>query len=96
MDRKQVRLDYPDVPPMITVIGRRKQPIYLPAELVMGNELEPRVREMLPQIASFSPKTRFDAVQKIKDFLIPGKSVHGFCFRRPQLKKKVISGQKHK
>lgn len=39
----------------------------------MGNELDPRVREMLPSIASFPPKVRYDSIQMVKDFLIPGK-----------------------
>jgi len=71
-EQKGVKLKYPRMSPMIVVLGRRKQPIYLPPELVMGNELDPRVREMLPQIASFSPQVRNDAIGKIKDFLIPG------------------------
>jgi len=44
----------------------------LPAELVAGNELDPRVREMLPQIASYKPDVRNKALEKIKAYLIPG------------------------
>jgi hypothetical protein len=37
---------------MVVVLGRHDRKIFLPAELVSGTELEPRVREMLPKIAS--------------------------------------------
>lgn len=57
---------------MIAVLGRNKQTIYLPAELVTGNELDPRVREQLPKVASFRPERRTRAIEKIKAFLIPG------------------------
>lgn len=32
MNKKKVHLEYPNVPLMITVMGRRKQSIHLPAE----------------------------------------------------------------
>lgn len=70
---KNVILQHPDAKPMIKVKGRRQnQDIFLPPELVTSVELEPRVREMLPLIASYKPDKRFDALQKIKQFLTPG------------------------
>lgn len=69
---KGVVLAWPNAKPMVAVEGRQNMTIHLPAELVMGNELEPRVREMLPQIASFSPAIRNAAVDKVKAFLKPG------------------------
>jgi hypothetical protein len=59
-----------DIP--VVVLGRNKQTIHLPAELVTGNELDPRVREQLPKVASFQPERRTKAIEKIKAFLIPG------------------------
>jgi hypothetical protein len=69
---KGIDLQWPNEKPMIEVEGRQNSKIYLPAELVSGNELEPRVREMLPQIASFSPEVRNRAIDKVKTFLRPG------------------------
>jgi hypothetical protein len=57
---------------MVEVPGRCDSKIFLPPELVMGNELDPRVREQLPQIASFNPKERDEAIDMIKSFLVPG------------------------
>lgn len=57
---------------MIECLGRRKQPIFLPAELVCGDELDRRVKEMLPSVASFTPEKRNEAIEEIKAFLIPG------------------------
>ena len=45
--RKNIVLQYPNVRPMIECLGRRKQTIFLPAELVCGDELDRRVKEML-------------------------------------------------
>lgn len=70
--RKGTVLKWPSAKPMVAVEGRQKSTIYLPAELVMGNELEPRVREMLPQIASFKPEFRERAITKVYSFLKPG------------------------
>jgi len=70
--QKGVHLEFPDAKPMIAVEGRRRQTIYLPPELVAGNELDERVKEMLPQIASFTPEVRNAAVEKVKAFLTPG------------------------
>ena len=57
---------------MVVLRGRRDQNIFLPLELVSSTELEPRVREMLPLIASYSPEKRYGAIQKMKEFLKPG------------------------
>jgi hypothetical protein len=70
--RKGIELKYPDAKPMIAVLGRRNQTIYLPAELVAGNELERRVKEQLPMIASYRPEARNAAIDKIRSYLIPG------------------------
>jgi hypothetical protein len=70
--RKNVELKYPNAKPMIAVLGRRNQTIYLPAEMVAGNELERRVKEQLPMIASYKPEARNVAIDKIRSFLVPG------------------------
>ena len=70
--KKGVDLKYPDKTPMVVVLGRRDQKIFLPAELVTGNELDASVRQKLPQIASFKPEVRNEAIEKIKVFLTPG------------------------
>ena len=70
--RKGIDLKYPDAMPMIAVLGRRNQTIFLPAELVAGNELERRVKEQLPMIASYKPETRNAAIEKVRSFLVPG------------------------
>jgi hypothetical protein len=72
LKRKNIALKYPDARPMIAVLGRRNQTIYLPAELVAGNELERRVKEQLPMIASYKPEARNAAIDKIRSYLIPG------------------------
>jgi hypothetical protein len=64
--QKGITLKYPDAEPMVVVLGRNDRRMYLPPELVTGNELEPRVREMLPQIASFTPEKRNNAIANIK------------------------------
>lgn len=71
--RKNINLNYPNAVPMIAVLGRRNQTIYLPPELVAGNELERRVKEQLPMIASYKPEARNSAIDKIRGYLIPGK-----------------------
>lgn len=57
---------------MIVVQGRQNKPIYLPPEFVSSTELDPRVREMLPLIASYEPSKRYSALEKVKEFLRPG------------------------
>lgn len=69
---KGVELKWPAEKPMIEVEGRQNSRIYLPAELVTGNELDPKVREMLPQKASFQAEARNRAIDKMKAFLQPG------------------------
>ena len=72
LKRKNIALKYPDAKPMIAVLGRRNQTIYLPAELVAANELERKVKEQLPMIASYKPEARNEAIEKIRSYLIPG------------------------
>lgn len=72
LKRKNIQLKYPDAKPMIAVLGRRNQTIYLPPELVAANELEPRVKQQLPTIASYKPESRNQAIDKIRSYLIPG------------------------
>jgi hypothetical protein len=71
-ERKSINLKYPNFRPIIAVLGRRNQTIYLPAELVSGNELEPRVKQQLPMIASHKPEARNAAIDKIRSYLVPG------------------------
>ena len=71
--RKDINLNFPHAVPMIAVLGRRNQTIYLPPELVAGNELERRVKEQLPMIASYKPEARNSAIDKIRGYLVPGK-----------------------
>ena len=70
--RKGIKLVHPNARPMIAVLGRRNQTIYLPPELVAGNELERRVKEQLPMIASYKPESRNGAIDKVRSYLIPG------------------------
>jgi len=71
-NRKKINLKYPFAKPMIAVLGRRNQTIFLPPELVAGNELEARVKQQLPMIASYKPDSRNQAIDKIRSYLIPG------------------------
>ena len=104
--RKNIVLQYPKAKPLLEVLGRRKQTIFLPgkrficilhsafisggctisslvshhyhchadtAELCCGDELDRRVKEMLPSIASYTPERRNQAIEEIKGYLIPGK-----------------------
>jgi hypothetical protein len=70
--RKDIVLKYPNARPMIAVLGRRNQIIFLPPELVAGNELERRVKEQLPMIASYKPEARNAAIDEIRSYLVPG------------------------
>jgi hypothetical protein len=70
--RKNIKLKYPNFRPLIAVLGRRNQTVYFPAELVAGNELEPRVKQQLPMIASYKPEQRNEAIEKVRAYLIPG------------------------
>uniref|UniRef100_A0A7S4JYJ5 C2H2-type domain-containing protein n=1 Tax=Odontella aurita TaxID=265563 RepID=A0A7S4JYJ5_9STRA len=69
--RKNIKLKYPDARPLVAVLGRKDSTIYLPAELVCGNELEPRLKQQLPQIASFMPPERHNAIEEMKRYLQP-------------------------
>ena len=70
--RKGITLKYPTAVPMVAVLGRKNQTIFLPPEIVAGNELEKRVKEQLPMIASFTPEARNKAIDKIRAYLVPG------------------------
>ena len=70
--RKKVKLQFSSAKPMVVVQGRNKSNIYLPAELVTGNELDPKVKEKLPMIAGFNPEERNKAIEVIQNYLIPG------------------------
>ncbi|GAX18425.1 aubergine [Fistulifera solaris] len=70
--RKKMKLKYPSAKPMVVVQGRNKSNIFLPAELVTGNELDPEVKEKLPMIAGFNPDERTKAIDVVRDYLIPG------------------------
>jgi len=69
---KGIKLEFPNVRPVIAVLGRRNSTIYLPAELVCGNELEPKLKMQLPSISSFRPQDRHEAIEEMKRFLKPG------------------------
>jgi hypothetical protein len=71
-DRKNTPLKHPEATPLVQVLGRHDQAIFLPAELLAKNELETRVREQLPQLASFKPEQRHAAIDKIRKYLVPG------------------------
>lgn len=70
--RNKISLKHPNASPMVVVNGRNNSRIYLPAELVTGNELDPRLKMKLPTIASFTPKDRLEGIEEIKRFLKPG------------------------
>merc|ERR1712194_93052 len=67
-----IKLLYPNAKPLVAVLGRQNKTIYLPAELVCANELDPKLRQQLPMIASFKPDERNKAIEDIKRNLIPG------------------------
>jgi len=69
---KKIILKYPDARPIVAVQGRRNQTIYFPAEMIAGNELDSRVKEKLPIIASFKPDQRNAALDKVCKYLTPG------------------------
>ena len=71
-ERKKCTLEFPAAKPMIAVLGRNKSIIHFPAELVCANELDDELRMQLPQIASFQPAIRNEAIETVKKFLIPG------------------------
>lgn len=71
-ERKKCVLEYPAAKPMIAVLGRNKSIIHFPPELVCSNDLDDELRSQLPQIASFQPSIRNEAIETVKKFLIPG------------------------
>lgn len=72
LKRKSITLEYPNAKPLVQVLGRNNSKIYLPAELVCGNELEPFLKMQLPMIASFKPPERHRAIEEVKRYLKPG------------------------
>lgn len=72
MKKKNISLEFPDVKPIVAVLGRNNSKIYLPAELVCVNDLDPFVKQQLPMIASFKPAERHNAIEEIKRYLVPG------------------------
>lgn len=70
--KKNIKLKYPNASPIVEVLGRNNSKIYLPAEVICGNELDPNVRMQLPMIASFKPAERHAAIEEIERFLTPG------------------------
>jgi aubergine-like protein len=71
-ERKGIDLRYPNTAPIIVVLGRNNRKIFLPAELVCANELDPMVKQKLPMIASFTPPERHQAIEEIRKYLVPG------------------------
>ena len=71
-ERKGIELKYPNVCPIIVVLGRNNKRIFLPAELVCANELDPMVKQKLPMIASFTPPDRHKAIEEMQKYLVPG------------------------
>ena len=71
-NKKNIRLKFPNSSPVVQVLGRNDSMIYLPAEVICGNELEPNLKMQLPLIASYKPKERDEAINEIKRFLKPG------------------------
>jgi hypothetical protein len=80
-ERKHYTLDFPSARPMVAVRGRHNKIIHLPAETLCANELDDELKMKLPQITSFKPDHRSEAIDQIKRFLIPGaqksKSISG-------------------
>lgn len=70
--RKDIDLQYPKAAPIVAVSGRNNSTIFLPAELVCGNELDPQLKMKLPLIASFTPQVRYEGIDEMKRYLIPG------------------------
>eukprot|EP00557_Chaetoceros_sp_GSL56_P002397 CAMPEP_0176489722 /NCGR_PEP_ID=MMETSP0200_2-20121128/7458_1 /TAXON_ID=947934 /ORGANISM="Chaetoceros sp., Strain GSL56" /LENGTH=1195 /DNA_ID=CAMNT_0017886919 /DNA_START=173 /DNA_END=3760 /DNA_ORIENTATION=- len=70
--RKGLDLMYPNVAPMVAVLGRSNKIIFFPAELVCANDFDRSIKQQLPSIASFKPKERNEAIEEIRKYLIPG------------------------
>lgn len=71
---KGIKLEFPDCPPMVEVKGRRDRSLFFPPELVFQYDLDPKSSMKLPQITSYDPPTRHEAINKALNFLTPGKS----------------------
>jgi len=69
--KKKIKLEYPNAPPMVAVLGRNNSTIYLPPEMVCINELDPFVKMQLPLIASYRPHERNEAIEEMKRYLVP-------------------------
>ena len=70
--RKGIELRYPDAGPVVAVSGQGNDTVYLPAELVCRNELDPQLKMKLPSIASFTPDVRYRGIEEMRRYLIPG------------------------
>ena len=70
--RKGIELRYPNAAPIVAVLGRNNKKIFLPAELVCANELDPMIKQKLPMIASFTPPERHQAIEEMRKYLVPG------------------------
>ena len=70
--RKGIDLKYPKASPIVAVSGRNNSTIYLPAEIVCGNELEPKLKMKLPTIASFTAEVRYAGIEEMRKYLTPG------------------------
>ena len=70
--RKGIKLEHPDARPIVVVSGRANNHIYLPAELICGNELDAQLKARLPSIASFTPDVKRRAIDEMRGYLIPG------------------------
>ena len=72
LQRKNIDLKYPNVAPVVAILGRNNSTIHLPAELVCFNKLDLFVKQQLPLIASFKPHERHNAIEEMKRYLTPG------------------------
>jgi PAZ domain. len=70
--RKGIDLIYPNVAPMVVVLGRNNKIMHLPAEVVCANDFDRSIKQQLPIIASFQPKERNEAIEEMRKYLIPG------------------------
>lgn len=77
--RKGTKLRFPDAVPMVVALGRNNLHIFLPPELVAGNDLGASIKQQLPFIASFGPEKRNKAIEKIREYLVPGAQTSNFA-----------------
>lgn len=91
---KGIKLKYPKAIPMVKVPGRRNEDIFLPPELVTGNELDPTIKAKLPMMASFQPNHRKQEIDRVSRFLIPGaQTTRGKSGLLPSLGINLASGR---